>query len=178
MHAWSCDSWQLSFIECSHTTAHALPMQCTVCAKVDLPARVCWWEPGILTLISMRTVYAGACKKGCQGPVLRTLQRFGALGRRSNGPKGTLAEPEAVSKRSKDCRCLPAVSCNRCLHVNNFSYTGLRETVHCMRKAFVVSSMNPNKLPGNLLGNLIGNLLGNMCIDTSALWHCIGPHWQ
>ncbi|KAL0029744.1 hypothetical protein WJX79_007005 [Trebouxia sp. C0005] len=45
-----------------------------------------------------------ACKKGCQGPVLRTLQRFGALGRRSNGPKGTPAEPEAVNKKSKDCR--------------------------------------------------------------------------
>ena len=171
MHAWSCDSWQLSFIECSHTTAHAWPMQCTVCAKVDLPARGCWWEPGILTLISMRTVYAGDCKKGCQGPVLRTLQRFGALGRRSNGPKGTLAEPEAVSKKSKDCRCLPAVSCNgRCLHVNNFSYTGLRETVYCMGEALVASSMDP--------GNLIGNLLGNTCIDTSALWRCIGPHWQ
>ncbi len=119
----------------------------------------------------MRTVYAGACKKGCQGPVLRTLQRFGALGRRSNGPKGTLAEPEAVSKKSKDCRCLAALSCNsRRLHVNNFSCTGLRETVLCMGEALVVTSMNA--------GNLIGALLGNMCVDTSAFWRCIGPHRQ
>ncbi len=110
----------------------------------------------------MRTVYAGSCKKGCQGPVLRTLQRFGALGRRSNGLKGTLAEPEAVNKKPKDCRCLPALSCNsRCLHVNNFGQTGLEETVHCMGEDLVVSSINA------------GNVMGNACIDTSALWHCM-----
>ncbi|KAL0023934.1 hypothetical protein WJX77_001603 [Trebouxia sp. C0004] len=51
-----------------------------------------------------KTISRSACKKGCQGPVLRTLQRFGALGRRSNGPKGTSAEPETFSKKSKDCR--------------------------------------------------------------------------
>ena len=102
----------------------------------------------------MRIVYVGACKKGCQGPVLRTLQRFGALGRRSNGPKGTLAEPEAVNKKSKDCRCLPALSCNSsCLHVNNFSYTGLKKTEHCMGEALVVSSMNA----GNLIGKQTTN---------------------
>ena len=36
MHAWSSDRWQLSVIECSHTTAHALSTQCTKCANFDL----------------------------------------------------------------------------------------------------------------------------------------------
>lgn len=60
--------------------------------------------PAQVTLKSGFVVYTGACKKGCEGPVLRTLQRFGALGRRSNGPKCVDKEAVASAKRSKNAR--------------------------------------------------------------------------
>ena len=42
--------------------------------------------PGGATHFTWRAVARSECKKGCSGPVLRSIQRFGRLGRRSGAP--------------------------------------------------------------------------------------------
>lgn len=59
-------------------------------------------------------VQRSACKKGCEGPILRAIQRYGRLGRRSGGPETlTDDEPPATKsgrQRSKTSKAAAAAS--------------------------------------------------------------------
>ena len=68
--------------------------------------------PNCFPLLTPHSVYllfflsTGLCKKACSGPVLRSIQRFGRLGRRSNGPQPKVNSPGGSRARlkSKDSR--------------------------------------------------------------------------
>ena len=45
---------------------------------------------------------AGACTKGCQGPLLRTVQRYGTLGCRFTGPSTEVQRESCVVKKKQN----------------------------------------------------------------------------
>ena len=48
------------------------------------------------------SLLAGACAKGCQGPLLRTVQRHGTLGCRFTGPSTEVQRESCVVKKKQD----------------------------------------------------------------------------
>ena len=44
------------------------------------------------------------CSKGCSGPTLKTLQRFGTLGRRSNGPHPVSSSSGTADRKAKQAK--------------------------------------------------------------------------
>ena len=69
-----------------------------------------------------RLVTRGECCKGCQGPVLRSIQRFGRLGKRSagdmpaaqlEGSRGGGGGGDAVKQKTMKVRRHPVAACHR-----------------------------------------------------------------
>ena len=57
--------------------------------------------PGGETRYHWRPILRQHCGKGCQGPILRAIQRFGKLGRRSGPSGGNVLKTEAAQKRDR-----------------------------------------------------------------------------
>ena len=59
------------------------------------------------------------CCKGCKGPLLRSVQRFGRLGKRSTDNLTTVADGSsaAAPKQQKDPRCMYVSLDEACTHV-------------------------------------------------------------
>ncbi len=51
---------------------------------------------------TIHSLIAGACSKGCQGPLLHTVRRYGALGCRFTGPSEEVQHDSCVVKKKQN----------------------------------------------------------------------------
>ncbi|DBA88310.1 TPA: hypothetical protein ACH3X1_016529 [Trebouxia sp. C0004] len=59
------------------------------------------------------------CSKGCSGPTLKTLQRFGTFGRRSNGPHPTSLSLGTAGRKAKQAKYMYLSIDEAATHVGN-----------------------------------------------------------
>ncbi|KAL0018720.1 hypothetical protein WJX77_012441 [Trebouxia sp. C0004] len=59
------------------------------------------------------------CNKGCSGPTLKTLQRFGTFGRRSNGPDPTSLSSGTADRKAKQAKYMYLSIDEAATHVGN-----------------------------------------------------------
>ena len=68
-----------------------------VCAKWLPSQGICKQRP----VATINSWIAGACSKGCQGPLLHTVLRYGALGCRFTGPSEEVQHDSCVVKKKQ-----------------------------------------------------------------------------
>ena len=62
------------------------------------------WPRHLCILDCMCGLCTDECSKGCSGPTLKTLQRFGTFGRRSNGPHPVSSSSGKADRRAKQAK--------------------------------------------------------------------------